>query len=331
MAHEIDTSISARGSAMFAYAPAWHGLGTVVTAAQSTEDALRIAGLDWTVDLCPLKAELPDGTTAPVTTHRATYRTDTGKALGAVGMRYEPLQNRDAFQWMDDVVGERLAIWETCGSLRGGRQVWMLAKLPGELEVTNKDLLKQYVLITNNHDGLGAVRLFPTSVRVVCMNTLRLALHRYDAQAKDGLTIGLKLLHTKGSLSRRVERAKECLGVIGKAHEGFSLAARTMMQKTLKTAEVADYFGSIADGKPEKSRMRLIGKLWETFALPTNEGEHGSTAWTAYNAASEFADHSLRVNGTGLQRTERKFASALFGSSHAFKERAWDLALSLTC
>ena len=167
MAHEIDFTTQAQGSAMFAYKPAWHGFGTVVSEAQTSADALRIAGLDWDVRLTDLAAIMPDGSHQPIDTHRATMRTDTGAALGAVGLRYQPLQNREAFAWMDEVVGgdDPLAMWHTCGSLRSGKRVWMLAKMPGHVEVTDTDVLDKYVLITNSHDGTGAVRLFPTSVR----------------------------------------------------------------------------------------------------------------------------------------------------------------------
>jgi phage/plasmid-like protein (TIGR03299 family) len=334
MSHEIDTTTMAQGSAMFAYSPAWHGLGTVVSEAQTSADALRIAGLDWEVTLAQLEAVMPDGSRQPVGTHRATWRTDTGKALGAVGKRYTALQNRDAFAWMDEVVGgdNPLALWHTCGSLKGGRKVWMLAKLPGHIEVTDRDVLEKYVLITNSHDGTGAVRLFPTSVRVVCANTLRFAIGMADrAAGEDGLPLGLKLFHTTGGLARRVEKARECLGVIANAHEGFGMVARKMLAKPVSSQMVSDYFGGLVEGRGDRSRDKVLGQLWDRFALPTNEGGHGANVWTAYNAASEFADHSLRVVGTPEQRMERRFASALFGTSHGFKSRAWAAAVELAC
>jgi phage/plasmid-like protein (TIGR03299 family) len=330
MAHEIDFTTQAAGSAMFAYKPAWHGFGTVVSEAQTSVDALRIAGLDWTVALTDLAAIMPDGSHQPIDTHRATMRTDTGKALGAVGLRYQPLQNRDAFAWMDEVVGEQLAIWETCGSLRGGKDVWMLAKLPGNLEVCDRDVLDKYVLITNNHAGTGAVRLFPTSVRVVCANTLRLAISEVDSNKSDaGLPLGLKLFHTAGSLGKRVQKARELLGVIGKSHDEFAQAARSMLAKSLNTQQVSDYFGGLVENRSEKSRGKVLTAMWDRFALPTNEGSFKSNVWTAYNAASEWADHELRVTGKGEKRMERKFRSCLFGSAHSFKERAWAAACEM--
>lgn len=335
MAHEIDFTTMTTGSAMFAYEPAWHGFGTVVQAAQTSADALRIAGLDWDVRLTDLAADFGDGEGdaryKAIATHRATYRSDTGRALGAVGLRYRPLQNREAFAWMDEVVGESLAIWHTCGSLREGRKVWMLAKLPGTLEVTDRDVLEKYVLITNSHDGTGAVRLFPTSVRVVCANTLRLAIDTADRnRSEGGAPLGLKLFHTAGSLSRRVQKAKQLLGVINDSHDEFANAARAMIAKPLSSKQVGDYFGGLVDGRSDRTRGKVLTALWDRFALPTNEGTFKANVWTAYNAASEYADHELRVVGKGDVRTERKFQSVLFGSAHRFKERAWAGAVELT-
>lgn len=332
MAHEIDFTTQAQGSAMFAYQPAWHGHGTVVREAQKSADALRIAGMDWDVHLTALAADMGEGVEnryRPISTHRATYRADTGMTLGSVGLRYQPLQNREAFAWMDDVVGESLAIWETCGSLRNGRTVWMLAKLPGTVEVCDRDLLDKYVLITNSHDGTGAVRLFPTSVRVVCANTLRLAVGDADRKTDTGLPIGLKLFHTVGGLSKRVQKARELLGVINASHDAFAESARAMLATPLGTQQVSDYFGGLVEGRSERSRGKVLTSLWDRFALPTNEGGFKANAWTAYNAASEFADHELRVTGTGEKRLERKFASCLFGTAHEFKERAWAAACEL--
>jgi len=332
MPHEIDFTTQSQGSAMFAYEPAWHGHGTVVSEAQTSADALRIAGLDWDVALTDLEAVMPDGSRKVVETHRATFRADTGAALGAVGLRYQPLQNRDAFAWMDEVVGgdEPLAMWHTCGSLRGGRDVWMLAKLPGNIEVCDRDVLDKYVLITNNHAGTGAVRLFPTSVRVVCANTLRLAIDMTDRNTTDtGLPLGLKLFHRAGSLAKRVQKARELLGIINNSHDDFADAARAMLAKPLATQAVSDFFTGLVGDRSDRTKGKVLTSLWDRFALPTNEGSFKSNVWTAYNAASEFADHELRVKGSGEKRLERKFNSCLFGSAHAFKQRAWAAACDL--
>ena len=324
MAHEIDMT-KAGGSAMFAYQPAWHGLGTVVSEAQTSEDALRLAGLDWEVALTNLAADFGEGSVEPryrdVPDCRATYRKDTGAPLGAVGSRYLPLQNREAFDWMDAIVGESRAIWHTCGSLRGGRKVWMLAKLPGDLEVTSKDVLNKYALIVNPHDGSGSVKFFPTSTRVVCANTLRVAMA--DA------SMGIRLFHTAGGLASRVEKAKELLGVIDESHRKFVEQARVMQQKSLSSRAISEYFGNVVGDRSERARGKVLTSLWDRFALPTNADQFGANVWTAYNAVSEYADHEMRVVGNADQRRERRFNSVLFGSADAFKQRAWVLARDL--
>lgn len=325
MAHEIDQTVDARGSAMFAYQPAWHGLGTVVSEAQTSADALRLAGLDWDVALTNLVADFGEESTGDryrvVPDCRATYRRDTGAPLGAVGSRYLPLQNREAFDWMDAVVGESRAIWHTCGSLRGGRKVWMLAKLPGDLEVTDRDVLSKYALIVNPHDGSGSVRFFPTNVRVVCANTLRLAMGE--------AMMGIRLFHTAGGLASRVQKAKELLGVIDESHQKFAEQARVMRQRSLSSRAISEYFGGLVEDRSNRSRGKVLTSLWDRFALPTNSDSFGANVWTAYNAASEYADHELRVVGTQVQRVERRFNSTLFGSADAFKQKAWARALDL--
>jgi phage/plasmid-like protein (TIGR03299 family) len=329
MAHEIDMTTDSKGSAMFAYNPAWHGLGTVVSEAQSSADALRIAGLDWDVSLTDLTADFGEDATGEryrkVPECRATYRTDTGMPLGAVGTRYTPLQNREAFDWMDAIVGESLAIWHTCGSLRGGRRVWMLAKLPGTLEVANADVLEKYVLIANSHDGSGAVRLFPTNVRVVCANTLRLAMSGFNRNPEAGLS----LRHTVGGLSRRIEQAKELLGVVDASHEQFADTAKAMLAKPMSSSQVSEFFGKLVDDRSDRARGKVLGSLWDRFALPTNADQFGANVWTAYNAASEYADYDLRNLGTPEQKMERRFSSIMFGSADTFKQRAWEYACDL--
>jgi phage/plasmid-like protein (TIGR03299 family) len=331
MAHEIDTTTNASGSVMLANTPAWHGLGTVVDGAQTSADALRIAGLDWEVGTADLAAVLEDGTTRMVPDRRATYRTDTGAALGAVGRTYRVLQNREAFAWLDDVVGEQLAMWHTCGSLQGGRAVWALAKLPTTLEVSDRDVLEKYVLVTNRHDGLGAVRLFPTSVRVVCANTLRFAGHQQQTAERRGdkLNAGLRLCHVQSQLRDRVEQAREVLGVIDRRHEQLGELARAMAATPVSTETVVGYFEDLVINREESRRYQIVQQMRDLFDRPTNSDGFGANVWTLYNAASEFADHHTRVIGTGEIRAERRFTSRMFGAADQLKQSAWQAACQL--
>lgn len=149
----------------------WHGLGTRVEEAPTSADALRLAGLDWTVKQRPVFLE---GASEPVPNYKANVRDRDGTVLGIVTDRYKVVQNAEAFAWTDDLIGGDVR-YETAGSLKAGRKIWLLAKMP-TAKVAGDDV-EPYLCFSNTHDGSGAVKVCLTPVRVVCNNTLNLALH----------------------------------------------------------------------------------------------------------------------------------------------------------
>ena len=167
---------------------AWHGLGQVVQEAKTSDEVLKLAHLDWTVNKLPVYAQYPTdsnyldenkvrlrGTIVPNV--KALTRNDNGVILGSCTDRYEVLNNIDAFSFIDNIVGEKLAIYETAGALGKGEIVFVLAKLPDYIKPTdNKDIIEKYILFTTGHDGSTAVKAMFTPVRVVCNNTLNMAL-----------------------------------------------------------------------------------------------------------------------------------------------------------
>lgn len=148
----------------------WHGMGTIVEDAPTSEDAIRLAGLDWKVEQKPIY--LADGT--EIQGSYANVRSSDNKPLGIVGGRYSIVQNTDAFTFTDELLGEGVR-YETAGSLKDGKVIWLLAKLPEKYEILG-DKVDPYVVFTNTHDGSGAVRVAMTPVRVVCNNTLNMAM-----------------------------------------------------------------------------------------------------------------------------------------------------------
>jgi len=318
--HEIDFTNSVNGAAMFADTPAWHGFGTVVKGRQTAADALRIAHLDWEVEKIPATHTF-NGQTEVAEDVYLTRRSDTGAVLGAVGSKYVPFQNREAFSWIDEIIGEKLAIWDTAGSLNGGRKIFGICKLPGELEVTRGDVLEKYVLIHTTHDGTGSVVLTPTSVRVVCWNTLSLAL-RTSASA-------LRIRHLNGSLRDRVSKARDALGVVDKCHHEFAAESRRLASKEINSKMLQDYFEAVAEGRAPARREAFVAELTRSFGALTNAGGFGPNLWTAYNTVSEYADWKSRVRGSGQRRSENRFASNIAGSSNVLKQRAYRQALAL--
>ena len=179
----------------------WHGLGTMVMESPTSADALRLAGLDWTVQ--PRKLVLADGG-APVENYVANVRSSDGAVLGVVTERYTVVQNTDAFAFTDNLIGGDVR-YETAGSLLGGKKIWLLAKLP-DTEIAG-DKTEPYICFSNTHDGSGAVRVCMTPVRVVCNNTLNLAL----GTAKRSWSV-----RYVGDIQQKLAEARETLGLAEK-------------------------------------------------------------------------------------------------------------------
>ena len=169
----------------------WHGLGTMVQEAPTSADALRLAGLDWTVEARDMWL---NGGYEPIPGYKANVRSSDNKVLGVVSDKYRIVQNADAFAFTDALIGGDVH-YETAGSLLDGKKIWLLAKLP-DSEICG-DKTEPYVCFSNTHDGSGAVRVCMTPVRVVCNNTLNLALNtaqrawsvRHVQEMKDGYMV----------------------------------------------------------------------------------------------------------------------------------------------
>lgn len=335
MAHEIDTT-TGRPAVFVTGEPAWHRLGTVIDAAATSRQAIQLAGLDWTVEQWPVEAVDPQtGANRPAQRHRANVRTDTHAVLGIVGQQYTPFQNVEAFDFMDAIVGDKLAMFQTAGALKEGRTVWMLARIPREYRAGPEDLIKPYVLLVNSHDGSGSLRMIPTTVRVVCNNTLNLALRH----ASGGRGEGIRIRH-RPNLDQRVAEARQRLGVVAARFDRFDQELHELIAGTLKPRKVEAYFEQVLPPLPkdasdrQKQNRRDTLKAFQTNfeaeaeALPGSGVRH--TPWAAYNAVSRWADHQRTFRGHGdQQRAENRLNSVWFGSSHHLKQKAYHAALEL--
>lgn len=174
----------------------WHNLGIIVEEAPTSADAIRLAGLDWRVEQKPLFLE--DGT--KIEGNFANVRSSDNKPLGIVGNKYKIVQNSDAFEFTDALLGEGVR-YETAGSLKDGKVIWLLAKMPETVEILG-DKVEPYMVFTNTHDGSGAVRVCMTPIRVVCNNTLNIALNRAKRV--------WSARHT-GSITNKLDDARETL------------------------------------------------------------------------------------------------------------------------
>ncbi len=162
------------GSMFYVREMPWHGLGTNVEKALSSEEALAAAGLGW--DVVQKKIYTEDWNSVPG--FYANVRDSDNKVLGVVSHRYRIVQNREAFAFTDGLLGKGVR-YETAGSLRGGRKTWILARLPKQYRLAD-DRVMPYLVFSNSHDGSGSIKAAMTPIRVACNNTLNLALQGAD-------------------------------------------------------------------------------------------------------------------------------------------------------
>lgn len=297
----------------------WHKLGTEVSEAQTSAQAIVAAGLDWKVDKVQL---IRSDNSAPVNNF-ATVRSDNKDTLGVVGHVYEPLQNNGAFSFFDAIVGEKAAIYHTAGSLGKGEAVWMLAKLPGYIRTVGDDVSEKYLLLTNRHDGRGAVSVMFTPIRVVCQNTLNIALA--GAERK------FHAKHTS-NLGNKIRDVREYLGLIDAKTALFEDATRRLATVQLTRDAWESYIKKSGLIPPEVVGEKMSTRAYNIMEDVSRLFEHGKgqempgakhTAWGAFNAVVEYVDYQ-RATKEG-----KRAESLLFGSGANIKQTAWDNALAL--
>ena len=159
----------------------WHGIGRPVPMGLTAEQMIRAAGLDWDVELRPARGATKINRKGEVSRYEVVRvprpaSRETEVLLGIVSRRYQPLQNAEAFEFFDPIVGEKKAYFETAGALGEGERIWVMAKMPGAMEIVPGDECMKHLLLSNTHSGDGSVIVKFTSVRVVCQNTLMLAM-----------------------------------------------------------------------------------------------------------------------------------------------------------
>jgi phage/plasmid-like protein (TIGR03299 family) len=302
---------------MYAGQLPWHGLGTPVSTEVTASEAIKLAGLSWKVELQPVfaGAGLVQTCVAGV---KATVRNSDQRALGVVGDRYMPVQNEDAFAFFDSVVGEGQAIYHTAGSLDGGRRVWVLAKLPGEVRLQQDEVTEKYLLLMNSHDGSTALRMLFTPVRVVCQNTLNLAL-------RGGAAEGIAIRHT-ASATTRIDQARRALGLANEYYANFSVEAARLMAAPYADMQMRGLVETLFPGNLDDLSTRTQhhrDKVLELFEFGQGHARIRGTAWAALNAVAEFADHyrSPRVR-PGDSRDEKRLSSVWMGSAATLKRAA---------
>jgi len=316
MGHNINIR---NGKASFMYygeAP-WHRLGTRLDQPATAKEAIEAAGLDFTVEKVAIKTEPGD---FPVPRYYATVRTDSNTVLGVVGSRYTPIQNRDAFVTFDALVGADEAIYHTAGVLGEGERIWILAKLPDYIRVRGDDVVEKYLLLSNTHDGSSPVRVKLTPIRVVCQNTLSVALYGSEQE--------VRIRHTNGA-EAKLAHAYEILGLTNHLYGQLETIFKGMAQKRIDQREGSRYVTGVFRNDPpilSINRLKPVhDKIFELMETGSGSGETRGTLWGAYNAITECVDHIRR--STVLN--DRHLNSVWFGRGEAIKKRAFQAAVDM--
>lgn len=323
MAHNISINEETGKASLFVVKePAWHGLGQVVPNALNAEEAIVAAGLDWEVEKT-IGQYTFNGEVKNMKSTYATVRKDNGVALGTVGSGYTIVQNKDAFGFFDHLVNEKEAIYHSAGALGDGERIWLLAKLPTDIVIGKVDLIENYALVYNSHDGSGAVTAALTNVRVVCNNTLTAALK--------GTQNKVTVRHT-ANVADRLKEAHKVLGIYNKYRVELEAALNVFATKNVNR-ELADlYLSKIYDSVDSEGKIVEAGKKNKQAILEVFESNVGGqdsptcrgTLYGLYNATTFYYDNV--VNYAGAQE---KANSVWFGNSAAMREWSFKKALEL--
>lgn len=294
----------------------WHGLGTRVLEAPSSREALKAAGLDWKVFQEPVYT----GNRELVRGYKANVRDRDRKVLGVVTDRYKVVQNQDAFAFTDQLLGEGVR-YETAGSLLGGRKVWLLARMPKEYIMAG-ERISPYLVFSNTHDGSGAVKVAVTPIRVVCSNTLNLAL----ASAKRSWS----MVHT-GNIEGKLEEAKQTLFLADTYMENLGKEFEALRKQKLTEKKVREYIRELlpveetATDQQKKNAERLREDLEARYFDAPDLKDLGHHAYRFINAVSDFATHAEPLRKT-VNYKENLFAKTIDGNP--LTDKAYQMVLA---
>jgi phage/plasmid-like protein (TIGR03299 family) len=287
--------------------PAWYGLGVVVQEAPTSIDALRLAQLDW--DVVPEPVFLKDGSEVPETV--VNIRSSDHSILGIVSDHYKIVQNREAFSFIDGLLESDIekVTFESAGALNHGKRVWMLAHLPAK-KILGDDIVP-YLVFTNSHDGTSAITAAMSPVRVVCANTLALALNT----AKRTWSI-----RHMGNIEGKKKDAAMTLGLAAKYMEQLEVKAEDYQQKKVSKEmlqEIIDLaFPLDEDEKSDrvKNNVHELRNQFIDICIGKDDlKKFTGTAWGVYNAFGDFATHIKPLRETKNFR-ENLFASFIDGN-----------------
>jgi phage/plasmid-like protein (TIGR03299 family) len=323
MSHEIESMFSLRTTP-------WHNLGIVVQDAPTSLQALDLAGLNWEVVQKPIYTQnavfnfvhsnvIPQIEEVEIPGFKANVRETDGKVLGVVSDQYKIVQNWEAFEFTDYLLSNG-ARYETAGSLAGGKRVWMCAKLDSKYLLGDEHVF--YLVFSNCHDGTGAIKVMITPIRVVCQNTLNMAI----AHSKRSWST-----KHQGNMSYKLDEAKQTLGMAHNYIEKFSENVVILGQKKVDKVQfenflelllpISDEVGNVKATNIETLREGIRTRYNYSYDLGNIRG----TALGVLNAVSDFATHSEPLRKSPNYK-ENLFAKTIDGNPMI--DKAYELIMA---
>ncbi|VVP08441.1 hypothetical protein PS870_03179 [Pseudomonas fluorescens] len=320
MAHQLEQMA-------YVGATPWHGLGSQLSPKQPLEIWQREAGMDWQIQESPahFKADAIGhlGSIHSFPEQKVLYRSDSKAPLPVFSQRYQVVQPREVMEFYRDLTERSGYELETAGVLKGGRKLWALARTGQSTALKDNDVVNGYLLLATSCDGTLATTATPTTIRVVCNNTLTIAVN--------GASQAIKVPHSTRFDPRAV---KQQLGITVSQWDDFMYRMRTLAAHPVKTHEAKDYLRSVLcevqPGKPERSGLSNERALAKVLSLYEGHGRGGEleaaqgTAWGLLNAVTEYVDHERRARSN-----EYRMDAAWFGQGAVIKQHALDSALRL--
>lgn len=313
MAHMVE-------SLMLLKNPAWHGLGTIIQDAPDSATALKVAGLDWEI-IQEEMSIISNG--QKVDGFVANRRATDGRIMGVVTPDYKVVQNKDAFAFVDNILQMQDAhvTFESAGSLYEGKRVFLLAHLPPQLILG--DEIVPYLFFTNGHDGKHGIMCGLTPTRIVCANTLTMAIN--------GVKISWKTKHTTNIETRQrdaIQTLNLATQYMGKMEEEAEKMEQTLMTATRFDAILNEVFplDEKATDRVKNNNAALKNKLTDIYCTTDDLKKFRGTAWGVYNAFGDFCSHIEPLRKTDTFQ-ENVFAEFLDG--HSLMEKAQKIIMKV--
>jgi phage/plasmid-like protein (TIGR03299 family) len=305
----------------------WHGLGNRLSPQLPLEVWQQEAGMNWQIKESPVRFMADAighlGTIHTFPEQKVLYRSDTKEALSVVSKRYQVVQPHDVLEFYRDLTERSGYELETAGVLKGGRKLWALARTGQSTALKGNDVVNGYLLLATSCDGTLATTATPTTVRVVCNNTLAIAVN--------GASQAIKVPHSTRFDSRAV---KQQLGITVSQWNDFMYRMRALAARPVKDHEAKGYLRSVLcemqAGNPERNGLSNERALNKVLSLYEGHGRGAQleaakgTAWGLLNSVTEYVDHERRA-----RNHEYRMDTAWFGQGAVIKQRALSTALQL--